>query len=154
MTIHIARRPSGRGCAQFDRCPQFVVEPGTPLQITSLDLRRDIRPRQQEQDNHNGIDRDGDYIRRRISRPLIHIIGHDVPPRPRRPHRRTEPRTHEYGADEKRTQPAVPSDPSAVSFHPSCVPGKIIVAWALCVGLVRSMDLGATWFLGKKGSII
>ena len=47
----------------------------------SPDLRRDIRPCKHEQENQNGIDRDGDTIRRRILRPLIHHpIGHDVAP--------------------------------------------------------------------------
>jgi pimeloyl-ACP methyl ester carboxylesterase len=45
----------------------------------SPDLRRNIRPGKHEQENQNGIDRDGDNIRRRISCPLIHPIGHDVP---------------------------------------------------------------------------
>ena len=127
MTIHIARRPSGRGCAQFDRCPQFVVEPGTPLQITSLDLRRDIRPRQQEQDNHNGIDRDGDYIRRRISRPLITLSAMTCL---RALGSLTDKLNHAHMSTE-RTQPAVAERPVGGKFHPSSVPGKIIVAWAL-----------------------
>ena len=45
----------------------------------SPDLRRDIRPGKHEQENQNGIDRDGDNIRHRVSR-LSHLIGHDLPP--------------------------------------------------------------------------
>jgi hypothetical protein len=48
-----------------------------------------------------------------------------------------------FGADEIRTQPA--SIPWV---------SQIILPWVLGVGLVRSMDLEATWFRGKKDLII
>jgi hypothetical protein len=76
---------------------------------------------------------------RRISRLLIHLIGHDVPPRLGSLSDERNYRTDgAFGADEIRTQPA-------------SIPW---VSQSLGVGLVRSMDLEATWFRGKKDLII
>ena len=107
----------------------------------SPDLRRDIRPGKHEQENQNGIDRDGDNIRHRVSR-LSHLIGHDLPPpfgsfgdQPSH-----GPRSR---AVEKMTQRIIALSGSA-----------LILACALGVGLVPSTGSGATWFLCKKASII